>query len=251
MGGLMSITGAPGEGPMRVGIPIADLTSGMNLAQGILLAIIEREKSGEGQWVHTSLLEAQIAMLDFQAARVLIADDVPGQAGNNHPTSIPTGVFATADGHINIAAAGAGIWRRFLKVLGTEEWGEDERFASGGARLKNRDLLNDMISELTVAKSSQDWIELFADAGVPAGPIYDIGEVFEDPQVKHLGIARPIPHPKRNDARCVGQAVNLSRTPQPPAMRPTPEMGEHNAEVLATLGYDESGLADLKARGVI
>ena len=251
MGGLMSITGAPGEGPMRVGIPIADLTSGMSLAQGILLAIIEREKSGEGQWVHTSLLEAQIAMLDFQAARVLIADDVPGQAGNNHPTSIPTGVFPTADGHINIAAAGDGIWRRFVKVLGTEEWAQDERFVTGGARLKNRDTLNEMIAALTVAKSSQDWIDLFADAGVPAGPIYDIGQVFEDPQVKHLGIAKPIPHPTREGVHCVGQAVNLSRTPQPAAMRASPEMGEHNAEILGDLGYDDAALSDLKERGVI
>jgi formyl-CoA transferase len=251
MGGLMSITGAPGQGPMRVGIPIADLTSGMSLAQGILLAIIEREKSGQGQWVHTSLLEAQIAMLDFQAARWLIAEDVPPQAGNNHPTSIPTGVFPTADGHINIAAAGAGIWLRFVNTLGTEEWAEDERFATGKARLENRDLLNEMIAEVTVNKTSQEWIDLFADAGVPAGPIYAIDETFADPQVQHLGIARPISHPTRGEVHCVGQAVNLSRTPQPPRMRPTPEMGEHNAEILGSLGYDEAGLEDLKSRGVI
>jgi crotonobetainyl-CoA:carnitine CoA-transferase CaiB-like acyl-CoA transferase len=251
MGGLMSITGEPGQGPMRVGIPIADLTAGMNTAMGILLALVEREKSGEGQWVHTSLLESQIAMLDFQAARWLIAKDVPGQAGNNHPTSIPTGVFATADGHINIASAGAAIWMRFLDVIGKPEWNDDARFNSGSARLENRDLLNDMIGEVVVTRSSQDWIDAFAEAGVPAGPIYSIDQVFADPQVRHVGIARPISHPTRGEVECVGQAINLSRTPQPPRMRPSPEMGEHTEEVLADLGYSADDVAQLCTRGVV
>jgi crotonobetainyl-CoA:carnitine CoA-transferase CaiB-like acyl-CoA transferase len=251
MGGLMSITGEPGQGPMRVGIPIADLTAGMNTAMGILLALVEREKSGEGQWVHTSLLESQIAMLDFQAARWLIAKDVPGQAGNNHPTSIPTGVFATADGHINIASAGAAIWMRFLDVIGKPEWNDDARFNSGSARLENRDLLNDMIGEVVVTRSSQDWIDAFAEAGVPAGPIYSIDQVFADPQVRHVGIARPISHPTRGEVECVGQAINLSRTPQPPRMRPSPEMGEHTEEVLADLGYSADDVAQLRTRGVV
>jgi crotonobetainyl-CoA:carnitine CoA-transferase CaiB-like acyl-CoA transferase len=251
MGGLMSITGEPGQGPMRVGIPIADLTAGMNTAMGILLALVEREKSGEGQWVHTSLLESQIAMLDFQAARWLIAKDVPGQAGNNHPTSIPTGVFATADGHINIASAGAAIWMRFLDVIGKAEWNDDPRFNSGSARLENRDLLNDMIGEVIVTRTSQDWIDAFADAGVPAGPIYSIDQVFDDPQVRHVGIARPISHPTRGEVECVGQAINLSRTPQPPRMQPSPEMGEHTEEVLADLGYSADDVAQLRTRGVV
>jgi len=251
MGGLMSITGLPGQGPVRVGIPIADLTAGMSLAQGILLALIERERSGEGQWVHTSLLEAQIAMLDFQAARWLIAGDVPGQAGNNHPTSIPTGVFPTADGHINIASAGEKIWQRFLAVMGRPEWGEDERFNSSAARLENRDALNTLIAEVTVTRPSATWIELFAEAGVPAGPINAIDEVFADAQVQHLGIARPIDHPGRGEVACVGQAVNLSRTPQPPRMRPSPELGEHTDAVLGELGYDAEALSRLRADGVI
>jgi len=251
MGGLMSITGLPGQGPVRVGIPIADLTAGMSLAQGILLALIERERSGEGQWVHTSLLEAQIAMLDFQAARWLIAGDVPGQAGNNHPTSIPTGVFPTADGHINIASAGEKIWQRFLAVMGRPEWGEDERFNSSTARLENRDALNTLIAEVTVSRPSATWIELFAEAGVPAGPINAIDEVFADAQVQHLGIARPIDHPSRGEVACVGQAVNLSRTPQPSRMRPSPELGEHTDTVLGELGYDAEALSRLRADGVI
>jgi len=251
MGGLMSITGLPGQGPVRVGIPVADLTAGMSLAQGILLALIERERSGEGQWVHTSLLESQIAMLDFQAARWLIAGDVPGQAGNNHPTSIPTGVFPTADGHINIASAGERIWRRFLEVIDRTEWLDDDRFNSSAVRLKNRDTLNELIAEVTPTRPSAEWIALFAEAGVPAGPINAIDEVFADPQVQHLGIARPIDHPSHGEVACVGQAVNLSRTAQPPRMRPSPELGEHTGEVLGDLGYDAAALERLRANGVI
>lgn len=251
MGGLMSITGAPGQGPMRVGIPIADLTAGMNTAMGILLAIIERERSGEGQWVHTSLLESQIAMLDFQAARWLISEDVPGQAGNNHPTSIPTGVFPTTDGFINIASAGAGIWLRFLDCIGRAEWNDDPRFNSGAARLENRDTLNDLIADITGTRSSQEWIDLFAEAGVPAGPIYDIDAVFADPQVQHTGIARSIDHPTKGEVACVGQAINLSRTSQPARMRPTPELGEHTDDILTELGYTSAEVDGLRADGVI
>lgn len=251
MGGLMSITGRPGEGPMRVGIPVADLTAGMNLAMGILLALLEREKSGEGQWVYTSLLESQIAMLDFQAARWLIASDVPTQAGNNHPTSIPTGVFATSDGHINIASAGTAIWLRFLECIGKSEWNGDSRFNSGAARLQNRDMLNDMIGEVVVRKTSRDWIEIFAKAGVPAGPINAIDEVFADPQVEYVGIARPIAHPTRGEVRCVGQAINLSRTKQPTKMRPSPEMGEHTSEILLDLGYSPDDVNKLKENGIV
>jgi formyl-CoA transferase len=251
LGGLMSITGEPGRGPMRVGIPIADLTAGMNTAMGILLAIIERERSGEGQWVHTSLLESQIAMLDFQAARWLISQDVPGQAGNNHPTSIPTGVFPTSDGHINIASAGAAIWVRFLDCIGKPEWNDDPRFNSGAARLEHRDELNDLIADITKARSSKEWIDLFAEAGVPAGPINAIDEVFADPQVQHTGIARPIDHPEKGEVRCVGQAINLSRTPQPAKMRPTPEMGEHTNDILAELGYTTEDIAGLREQGVV
>ena len=252
MGGLMSITGLPGQGPVRVGIPIADLSAGNYLAQGILLALLERERSGRGQWVHTSLLEAQIAMLDFQAARWLIDSEVPLQAGNNHPTGIPMGVYPTADGVINIAAAGEVLWQRLLKVIEAPELAEDARYATGAERSRNRDSLNERLSEITAGRPSAHWIEVLNDAGVPCGPIYSIDQTFADPQVEHLGIATPMEHPERGTLRVVGQAVHLVRTPQPAAVRrATPAMGAHTDEVLAELGYDAAAVAGLRERGVV
>jgi crotonobetainyl-CoA:carnitine CoA-transferase CaiB-like acyl-CoA transferase len=197
MGGLMSITGIPGQGPVRAGIAIADLTAGVFCAMGILIALLEREQSGEGQWVQSSLLAAQIAMLDFQAARWLIAGEVPQQAGNNHPTSIPTGVFATADGHINIAASGGEIFARLCKALGADWLAGDPDFATGRARLRNRDRLNAAIEAITRTRVSAEWIEVLNRAGVPSGPINRIDEAFADPQVRHIGIARAIETPRR------------------------------------------------------
>src|SRR5271163_3380511 len=192
MGGLMSITGLAGQGPVRVGIAVADLTAGVFCAMGILLALLEREESGEGQWVQTSLLAAQVAMLDFQAARWLLAGEVPEQAGNNHPTAIPTGVFATADGHINIAGSGPELFTRLCKALGAEQLAADPAYSSGRARLTNRDQLNAAIDAITRTRSSAEWIEILNHAGVPCGPINRIDQVFADPQVRHLGIARAI-----------------------------------------------------------
>ncbi|MBM3139867.1 MAG: CoA transferase [Chloroflexi bacterium] len=252
MGGLMSITGLPGQGPVRVGIPIADLTAGMFLAQGILLALFERERSGEGQWVHTSLLEAQIAMLDFQAARWLIGRERPPQAGNNHPTAIPTGVFATADGHINIAASGNEMFRRLCGALGSPELLGDERFRSGGSRLKHRDELNAALEAYTSTRPSAEWVERLNAAGVPCGPIYFVDETLSDPQVRHLGIATPVEHAALGRLEVVGQPVHLERTPQPAVLRrPPPEPGEHTDEVLAELGLAASEVASLRERGVV
>jgi crotonobetainyl-CoA:carnitine CoA-transferase CaiB-like acyl-CoA transferase len=250
MGGLMSITGLPGQGPVRVGIPVADLTAGIFCAMGILVALLEREVSGEGQWVQSSLLAAQIAMLDFQAARWLIAKEVPGQAGNNHPTSIPTGVFKTKDGHINIAAAGAEIYQRLCKALGAESLGSDPDYATDKLRSRNRDRLNAAIEEITKTKSSAEWIELINQAGVPCGPIYKMDEVFADPQVQHIGIAQGVEHPSLGRIEVVGQAVSLSRTPST-IRTPTPERGEHTEAILHDLGYDAAAVAGLRAKGVI
>ncbi len=251
LGGLMSITGLPGQGPVRVGIPIADLTAGILLAQGILLALFERERSGEGQWVHTSLLEAQIQMLDFQAARWLIAEEVAPQAGNDHPTSIPTGVFPTADGHINIAASGAILWERLCHALGLPELLEQPEYATNELRSDNRVALNARIAEVTPSRTSEEWIAALNEAGVPCGPINSIDRTFADPQVQALGIARQLAHPTLGGLRVVGQAINLARTSQPPSHRPTPEKGEHTDEILGDLGLDAAALEQLRADGVI
>jgi len=250
MGGLMSITGLPGQGPVRVGIPVADLSAGIFCAMGILVALLEREESGEGQWVQSSLLGAQIAMLDFQAARWLVAKEVPPQAGNNHPTSIPTGVFRTRDGHVNIAAAGEEIYRRFCAAIGAAHLAGDPDYATAKARSKNRDKLNAALEEITKGYGSAELVEVLNRAGVPSGPIYRIDEVFADPQVKHLGLAQAVDHPTLGRIELVGQAVTLSRTPS--ALRlPTPERGEHTDAVLGELGYDAAAIADFRRRGVV
>ncbi len=251
MGGLMSITGEPGQGPMRVGIPIADLTSGLLLAQAIVLALYNRERTGKGQWVHTSLIESMIFMLDFQAARWLIKGEVAKQAGNDHPTSIPTGVFPTSDGYINIAAAGDSMWKRFAKALGAPELIDHPEHATPTLRSQHRKALNERIGAVTKTNTSAHWIEALNKAGVPCGPINTIDKTFAEPQVQHLGIARPVQHPKLGDIKVVGQPINLSDFPQPKELKPTPELGQNTEEVLASLGYDKKAIDGLRAGGVI
>jgi formyl-CoA transferase len=250
MGGLMSITGAPGEGPMRVGIPVADLTAGLFCAMGILTALLEREVSGKGQWVQTSLLQAQIFMLDFQAARWLMEKEVAKQAGNNHPTSIPTGVFKTSDGYINIATTGGRIWERCAQAIGAPELFSHPDYATAPSRSKNRDALNAELEERTVTKSTETWVRELNDAGVPCGPIYAIDQMFEDAQVKHLGIAQDVPNDENRAIRLVGQPVTLSRTPSKMVARP-PEFGEQTDEVLKEFGFDQEEIAGLKAAKVV
>ena len=250
MGGLMSITGLPGQGPVRVGIPIADLSAGMYCALGILVALLEREVSGQGQWVQSSLLSAQISMLDFQAARWLVDHEVPPQAGNNHPTTIPTGVYPTSDGHINIATAGGEIYERLCRVLGDEELITYPDYATGKARSENRDALNERLNELTRKKTSAEWVDILNQAGVPCGPIYNIDEMFEDPQVKHLGMAAAVDHPTLGPIEIVNQAASLSRTPFR-IHAPTPELGQHTDEILDELGVSAGDISALKERGVV
>ena len=250
MGGLMSITGLPGQGPVRAGIPVADLSAGLYAAIGVMVALLARTQTGEGQWVQTSLLQAQISMLDFQAERWLLSKEVPPQAGNNHPTGIPTGVFRTKDGHINIAATGTAIYQRFCEVMGREDWLTDERFNNPPRRSKNRDEMNVQIEAITSTKTSREWIEAFNEAGVPAGYIYSIDEVFEDPQVQHLGMAAPVTHPELGDIELVGQPVRLSNAPAD-IRTATPDLGEHNDEVLAEAGYSPEEIQELRVAGAI
>jgi len=251
MGGLMSITGAPGEGPMRVGIPIADLCAGLYAAIGILVALLEREESGRGQYVQTSLLEAQIAMLDFQAARWLIDGDVPKQAGNNHPTMIPTGVFETADGAINLAITGGVMWERFCRAIDAEDLMSNPDYASAKLRSQNRDALGEEINRKLREKPSAEWIAIFENAEVPAGPINSIDATFADPQVKHLKMA------ERVDSSALGRPIDLVRQPVRLSRSPSavtvasPEIGEHTDEILSEFGYDADAIAALRADGVV
>ncbi|MFT7575545.1 MAG: crotonobetainyl-CoA:carnitine CoA-transferase CaiB-like acyl-CoA transferase [Alphaproteobacteria bacterium] len=251
MGGLMSITGLPGQGPVRVGIAIADLTSGMFLAQAIMMALLQREQTGKGQWVHTSLLESMIFMLDFQAARWTMKSDVAGQAGNDHPTSVPTGVFATSDGYINIAASGGRTWEQCCKAIGKPEMIEDARFVTPALRSENRTALSSEIGDVIKTNTKAYWIEKMTEAGVPTGPINAINETFAEPQVEHLGIATPTTHKDLGTFDIVGQPINMTAAPQPGALKPAPDPGQHTQEILETLGYDADAIAALRERGLI
>lgn len=250
LGGLMSITGKPGDGPMRVGIPIADLCAGHFAAQGILIALLERTRSGKGQWVRTSLLQAQVFMLDFQGARYLVDGEVPVQAGNDHPTMIPTGVFRTADGYMTLAVAGEEIWKRLAMAMGRADWIDDPRFEAAEGRSEHRAALNAEIEALTATRPTADWIGRLNAVGVPCGEINDIGQVFEDPQVRHLGIAQPVESHERGPTHLIGQPVTMSRTPSAIAS-PPPRAGEHSDAILQSLGYDDAAIARLRADGCI
>ncbi len=249
MGGLMSITGIPGQGPVRAGIAVSDSTAGLYCAFGVVLALLEREHSGEGQWVHTSLLQGLIALLDFQAARWLIGKEVAPQAGNDHPTAMPTGVYQTTDGYITIAGSGK-LFERLCQALEMPEVAKHPDYSGHGQRAKNRVALNAEITQRTSRRTSAEWIEALNKAGVPCGPIYSIDKMFADPQVQTLEMGKPLVHPKLGEQNVVGQGVNLSRTPAQ-YRRYAPDSGEHTKEVLQEFGFDAKAVDDLKQRGVV
>ncbi|HWB52150.1 MAG TPA: CaiB/BaiF CoA-transferase family protein [Stellaceae bacterium] len=251
MGGLMSITGHPGQGPTRVGIAINDTSAGILLANGITLALLARERTGEGQWVHTSLLEAQIFMLDFQASRYTMKGEVAKQEGNFHPTSPGTGMFQTADGYINIAASGDSLWKKFCEVAGDKDLSTNPDFATVVARAKNRTALIAHLNDVVRSKPSQFWIDALSKAGVPCGPINTIDQVFADPQVQHLKIRRPVDHPKIGTFDIVGQPIHMSAYPQPERLRPTPDQGQHTDEILKEFGYGADKIAAFHRDGVV
>jgi len=251
MGGLMSITGHPGQGPTRVGIAINDTSAGILLANAITLALLARERTGEGQWVHTSLLEAQIFMLDFQASRYTMKGEVAKQEGNFHPTSAGTGMFQTADGYINVAASGDSLWKKFCEVAGDKDLSSNPDFATQQGRVKNRQALIAHLTDVVRSKPSKFWVDSLAKAGVPCGPINTIDQVFADPQVKHLGIRRPVDHPTLGAFDIVGQPIHLSAYPQPARLKPTPDQSQHTDEVLKEYGYDAAAIAGFHQNGVV
>lgn len=250
MAGLMSVTGLPGQGPVRAGIPVADLSTGLYCAIGILTALVERERTGRGRWIHTSLLESMVAMMDFQATRWTIAREVPQQAGNDHPTTVPTGLFHTADGMINLAGGGEQMWARIVETLGiAAEAAADPDLGTEAARSKNRTKVNALLQRALLQDGSTVWIEKLNRAGVPTGPVYGMDQVFADPQVRHLQLSFPVQHPLLG-------AIDLVRSPiQMPGVeaprRPTPERGEHTEEVMAQFGFSPEELDGLRATGAI
>ena len=252
MGGLMSVTGKPGDGPMRVGIPLADLCAGHFCAQAIMAALLEREASGQGQWVQTSLLEAQIAMLDFQAAQWLIDGKVPSATGNEHPLTVPTGVFPTRDGYLNLAAIGQTMWKRLCMAIEAPQLVDEPGFGSDPERVAHRDRVNRAVGEILRTRSTAEWTERLIKAGVPCGPIHTVDKVFEDPQVRHLGIARPMQHPELGEIEVVGLPMQFSRYPRESGpMEAAPQQGDQTDAILAGLGYGPERIAALRERHVV
>ena len=250
LGGIMSVTGEPGRGPMRAGIPVADLTSGLFCAIGTLVALLEREESGEGQWVQSSLLQAQVWMMDFQIMRWLMNKEIPGQTGNNHPTTAATGVYPTSDGFINLAAMGTEMFVRLVKALGRPDIAEDARFKDIKTRGQHRPALNELIAECTKEKPSAYWIDIFNKEGVPCGYIKNVKETMEDPQVVHLGMAKKLQHPKLGEISVVNQAVIMSRSKRD-VFTAAPDRGEHNHEVYAEFGISADRVNALAKAGAI
>jgi crotonobetainyl-CoA:carnitine CoA-transferase CaiB-like acyl-CoA transferase len=253
MGGLMSITGLPGQGPVRVGIPIADLTAGNLLALGITMALFERTRTGVGRWVQTSLLEAQIFMLDFQAARWLMAGEIAPQAGNDHPTGIPTGLFPTSDGHVNIAASSTRMWDRLCDALEQPDWKAKPEWRTQQGRSRDRAAVNATIAEVTRTRPSAYWVSLLEDAGIPCGPLYSVDQVFADPQVQHLGMARVMHNgqsPNGDGTQVVASALNFSGLSRD-IRTPTPEAGADTDDVLRSVGYSDAEIAELREKRIV
>ena len=252
MSGLMSVTGQPGEGPMRVGIAVSDTSAGMFLGQGVLMALLHREKTGEGSWVHTSLLESMLSKLDFQGARYTMAGEVPGQEGNNHPTNSPMGVFHTLDGMVNLAASTNKMFGAFTAAVGQPELAENEMFRSARGRIANRHELWRLINGVTAGMMTAELVELANDAGCPCGPIYDIAEAFEDEHVRSLKMRRTTRREEIGEFDLVRSPINMSTFPVGDHFeRPGPVLGEHTDEVLTEMGFNAEDINRLRQAGAI
>jgi crotonobetainyl-CoA:carnitine CoA-transferase CaiB-like acyl-CoA transferase len=252
MSGLMSITGEPEQGPMRVGIAISDTSAGMFLGQGILLALLHRERTGEGQWVHTSLLEAMMSKLDFQGSRYTMNGEEPTQQGNDHPTQVPMGMFNAKDGHVNIAAFGGQMWQRFCDALNAKALLQHPDYQSIGSRTRHRHQVKADMNAITESFTVTELVQRLNDAGVPCGSINTIKEAFENPQVQHLGMAVPAPHEEMGDLNLVRSPINLSSFPHPASLRrAAPDTGADGEEVLRGLGFAAEEITALQKAGII
>ena len=250
MSGIMSVTGIPGQGPVRVGVAVTDIMAGAFLAQGILIALLDREVSGQGRWVQTSLIEAGLTLLDFQATRWTMDKKIPPQEGNNHPTNTPMGCFPTADGHLNVAATSNKNFQIFCKLIDRQDMAADPRFASTALRRQNKQAMNEIIAAALQARTTGEWFELLVAAGLPCGPVYNIKQAFADPQVEALRIRRPVTHPRLGELDLVAQPCEITGFDRE-IRTATPDLGEHTNEILGSLGYSAEEIEKLKAARAI
>ena len=250
MSGIMSVTGIPGQGPVRVGVAVTDIMAGAFLAQGILIALLDREVSGQGRWVQTSLIEAGLTLLDFQATRWTMDKKIPPQEGNNHPTNTPMGCFPTADGHLNVAATSNKNFQIFCKLIDRQDTAADPRFASTALRRQNKQAMNEIIAAALQARTTGEWFELLVAAGLPCGPVYNIKQAFADPQVEALRIRRPVTHPRLGELDLVAQPCEITGFDRE-IRTATPDLGEHTNEILGSLGYSAEEIEKLKAARAI
>ena len=237
---------------MRVGIAISDTSAGMFRGQGILMALLHREKTGEGSWVHTSLLESMLSKLDFQGARYTMAGEVPGQEGNNHPTNSPMGVFYTSDGMANLAASTNKMFSAFTAAVGQPQLAENEKFKNSRGRVVNRHELWQLVNEITSGMTTAVLVSLANDAGCPCGPIYDIEEAFEDEHVRSLKMRRGTSREETGEFDLVRSPINMSTFPVSDHFeRPGPVLGEHTDEVLIEMGFNTEDIDRLRQAGAI
>jgi formyl-CoA transferase len=250
MSGLMWLTGTAESAPLRSGIPIGDLLAGYFCAMGILVALHERQHSGRGQYIATSLLEALIGSLSFQGIRYLNTGEVPPPVGNHHPLTAPMGVYRAKDGFMNLAVGNDEMWKRLCQALGVSELAEDPRFAQRQARLKNRRELDAIVIRCLAQRTVAEWVETLNEAGVACGPILMLDQVFADPQVQQAGLIHEQPSQSSGAVKVLGLPISLSRTP--PTVRTAAAIrGAHTHEVLASLGYSATDIHALVAAGVI